>query len=714
LTVDGTAKPGTAPPDFQMEGLWQALGRLDRMLERASTAADAAFGSATAEPYRGLYITSDDVRRLVRRGAGEPLLAGAEPETSAAMPAASRFPWLQQTFGLDTIDLDIVLIALAPETDLRYERLFAYLQDDVTRRRPTVDLALNLLCASRDAKIVARGRFSPEAPLMRHRLLQLSPDTAGTPPPLLAHVLKLDDPIVRFLLGQSGLDARLQSVARLEPAASPHDMQPGAADQAMMRALASGIRPHFHLEGPATGEKAASAARLAAGLRSPVLTVDLARLSLLTGDLDGTIDVLFREAQLLNAVLYLDGLDALLTPDKAYAAQALHARLEQAHGVVISAGERPCGARFETMTTVAIGEPDFHQRRSTWVAELLDHGISADDRHLDDLASRYRLTEAQIHRAVGSAVRQAALGRTKPGPHDFARASRLQVRRDPGTLARKVTPFYSWNDLVLPPDQIAHLQELCRQARYKHIVYGDWGFDRKLSLGKGLSALFSGPPGTGKTMAVEVIANDLGLELYKIDLSQVVSKYIGETEKNMDKLFAEARAGNAILFFDECDALFGKRTTVQDAHDRYANIEIAYLLQKLDEHEGLSILASNLRQNLDIAFTRRLTFIIEFPFPDVDSRRRLWHAIWPPEVPRSKELDLEFLATQFKLPGGAVKNIAVAAAFLAAEARSELTTEHVLWATRREMEKSGRRVARSEFGPYGDRMDTMAGGGLHA
>jgi SpoVK/Ycf46/Vps4 family AAA+-type ATPase len=313
---------------------------------------------------------------------------------------------------------------------------------------------------------------------------------------------------------------------------------------------------------------------------------------------------------------------------------------------------------------------------------------------------------------VNVAVKQAALGDVPPAASDLARSARLQVRRDPGSLARRVTPFYGWDDLILPADQVAQLQELCRQARYRHIVYGDWGFDRKLSLGKGLTALFSGPPGTGKTMAVEVIARDLGLELYKIDLSQVVSKYIGETEKNMDRLFTDARAGNAILFFDECDALFGKRTTVQDAHDRYANIEIAYLLQKLDEHDGLSILASNLRQNLDAAFTRRLTFIVEFPFPDDDSRRRIWQSIWPAGVPRSKDLDLDFMATQFKLAGGAVKNIAVAAAFLAAEDRSELRTEHLLWATRRELEKAGRRVPRSEFGRYGERMDGLAAGGV--
>ena len=698
-----------SPPAFEIAGLWQALGRLDRMLERATVAADAAAGSASTEPYRGLYITSEDVRRLIRRAPGEPLAAAQD--SAGSMPAGSRFPWLQQAFNLDPIDLDIVLIALAPETDLRYERLFAYLHDDLTRRRPSVDLTLNLLCATREAKIVARGRFSPEAPLMHHRILQLLPDGAGPAPPLLAHFLKLEEPIVRFLLGQHGLDARLQTVARLElapPAGAPVE----APDRAMARAIAAGSRPHFHLEGPSTGEKESAAGRLAAQRKVPLLIADLARLAAAPGELESALDAFLREAQLLNAVLFLDDLDALLTTDRAAAAEALRFRLDRSDQVVVAAGERACGARFPTLTPIAVAEPGFHDRRAVWLSETRAKNISIDDRGLDELAARYRLSDTQIRRAVAATVKQSALGEAAAGAADLARSARLQVRRDPGTLAVRITPVYDWADLVLPSDQVAQLKELCRQARFRHVVYGDWGFDRKLSLGKGLTALFSGPPGTGKTMAVEVIAKDLGLELYKIDLSQVVSKYIGETEKNMDRLFTDARAGNAILFFDECDALFGKRTTVHDAHDRYANIEIAYLLQKLDEHDGLSILASNLRQNLDAAFTRRLTFIVEFPFPDDESRRRIWQSIWPADVPRSKDLDLDFMATQFKLAGGAVKNIAVAAAFLAAEDRSELRTEHLLWATRRELEKAGRRVPRSEFGRYGERMDALAGGGL--
>jgi SpoVK/Ycf46/Vps4 family AAA+-type ATPase len=714
VSPERTTDTGT-PPAFEVDGLWQALGRLDRMLERATQAADAAAASAAPEPYRGLYITSDDVQRLIRRNPGEPLATGAAIDASM-MPAGSRFPWLQQTFGLEPIDLDIMLMALAPETDLRYERLFAYLQDDVTRRRPSVDLALNLLCATREAKLLARNRFSSDAPLVSERLIQVIPDGSGPAPPLLAHFLKLDESVVRFLLGQTGLGSRVRSIAQLASApAAPRDASSAAVDQAIARAIASGNPPHFHLEGPPSGEKAAVVERLAAIRRLPVLTGDLGRAASETVvEFETTIETLLRDAQLLGAVLYLENFDALLTPDKSGVADALRSRLDRTSQLVVASGERPCGPRFRTMTSIRVVEPDFYERRAIWVAELHDRQITIDPRGLDELASRYRLSDTQIHGAVSRTVRQAALGRTPATVADLAAAARQEVRRDPGTLARRVAPFYSWNDLVLPADQIAQLKELCRQARLRHVVYGDWGFDRKLSLGKGLSALFSGPPGTGKTMAVEVIANDLGLELFKIDLSQVVSKYIGETEKNMDRLFNEARAGNVILFFDECDALFGKRTTVQDAHDRYANIEIAYLLQKLDEHDGLSILASNLRQNLDVAFTRRLTFIVEFPFPDEQSRLRIWQSIWPAEMPRSKDLDLEFMATQFKLPGGAVKNIAVAAAFLAAESHSEVSTEHLLWAARREIEKSGRRVASAEFGRYRERMDALGAGGLCA
>jgi SpoVK/Ycf46/Vps4 family AAA+-type ATPase len=233
-------------------------------------------------------------------------------------------------------------------------------------------------------------------------------------------------------------------------------------------------------------------------------------------------------------------------------------------------------------------------------------------------------------------------------------------------------------------------------------VYSEWGFDHKLSLGKGLNILFAGPSGTGKTMAAEIIAHELSLDLYKIDLSTVVSKYIGETEKNLARIFAEAETSNAILFFDEADALFGKRSEVRDSHDRYANIEISYLLQKMEEYEGVVILATNLRKNMDDAFVRRMHFGVEFPFPTEPYRRRIWEGIWPADTPRDPDLDLDFMAQHFEMAGGNIRNIALAAAFLAADDGQTVGMPHLIRATQREYQKMGKVVVEREFGKYAE------------
>jgi SpoVK/Ycf46/Vps4 family AAA+-type ATPase len=264
-------------------------------------------------------------------------------------------------------------------------------------------------------------------------------------------------------------------------------------------------------------------------------------------------------------------------------------------------------------------------------------------------------------------------------------------------LARKISPKKTWDNIILPADQLRQLREICNQVKYHHIVGQQWGFDETLSLGKGINVLFSGSSGTGKTMAAEVIANELQLDLYKIDLSQIVSKYIGETEKNLDRVFTAAENANAILLFDEADALFGKRSEVKDAHDRYANLEVAYLLQKMEEYEGVTILTTNLRQNLDEAFTRRIRFIIEFPFPEVDYRLQIWQGIFPKQMPLGEDVDLPLMAQQFKLAGGNIRNIALAAAFLAAEDGESVGMKHLLQATKREFQKMGRLVNEDDF-----------------
>ena len=258
------------------------------------------------------------------------------------------------------------------------------------------------------------------------------------------------------------------------------------------------------------------------------------------------------------------------------------------------------------------------------------------------------------------------------------------------TLVQKIDGRRGWDELVLPARPQTLLKELASEARYRGQVLGRWGFEKKLTLGKGLTALFSGPPGTGKTMAAQIVASELELDLYRIDLSQVVSKYIGETEKHLRQVFEDAEATRAVLFFDEADALFGKRSDVQDAHDRYANIEVGYLLQKIEEFDGIAILATNFRQNLDDAFIRRMRFIVEFPFPDEAQRAGIWNVTFPPQAPLASDVDFRALARDVRLAGGYIRNIGLTAAFYAAGDGGVICMEHLARAAAREYEKLGR------------------------
>ena len=320
----------------------------------------------------------------------------------------------------------------------------------------------------------------------------------------------------------------------------------------------------------------------------------------------------------------------------------------------------------------------------------------ASDADAGALASKFRFTPGQIQDAVGGSWKSRPLALAGALGHSRRKIFMPHVARSRTQSStpwrEKSRPVHTWKDIVLPADALAQLAEMCQRVAQSYRVLGEWGFAAKLSTGKGVNALFAGPSGTGKTMAAGILANELGLELYKIDLSQVVSKYIGETEKNLDSIFTAAENSNVILFFDEADALFGKRSEVRDSHDRYANIEISYLLQKMEDYEGVAILATNLRQNLDEAFVRRLAFSINFPFPDEADRRRIWSGIWPDGMSFANNVDFDLLARQFKLSGGNIKNVALAAAFLAAADGGIVNMSHLLHAIRREFQKLGKVV----------------------
>jgi SpoVK/Ycf46/Vps4 family AAA+-type ATPase len=696
-----------------------ALKRLDQLLARAVRAAQIAYGQgAVADPYRGLYIGQDEVERLLARDSTISILwrEAAEPDESPteSLNSHARLSWLQRAFGLSNFDLDVVLIALALEIDLRYGRLYAYLQDDVTRKRPTVDLVLNLLCASAEEKLTGRSRFAPTAPLLAHRLLHLITEPNQIQPPLLAQAIKLDDQILRLIIEQDSLDERLVSYCELSrPAVRLKDLSIADHIKQIIGRLGKEAKQtrrslRLYVSGPREVGHQLVAEGLAAEVGSSVLSLDLLTLSHNAADVAQILPLTCREAWFQNAILFIEGLEALRREEH----EAQYSRIIDAlaghTGTIILAGTGPWvppGRGFEGVVTIVLSFPESVQRRTCWDRSLSNAGLPVTSETLDALAETFQLTSSQIADAVATAQSTAAAYAPGNKPKMQSRvvaelfaAARAQSGHDLAKLAKKITPVPTWDDIVLPVDTLAQLRELCQRVIQRRRVLSEWGFDKKLSLGKGVNALFAGSSGTGKTMAAEVIANELRLDLYKIDLSGVVSKYIGETEKNLDRIFTAAEQANAILFFDEADALFGKRSEVRDSHDRYANIEISYLLQKMEQYEGITILASNLRQNLDDAFVRRLAFTIHFPFPDEVQRQEIWEKVWPTQVPLAKEVDLEFLAQQFKLSGGNIKNIALASAFLAAADGGKVTMDHLRHATQREYQKLGKSLSTVELG----------------
>jgi MoxR-like ATPase len=688
---------------------------------------------AAEEPFPGLYLSEQEVDALLEQPLGLPHwatvpgpLSTAEVQAAleriragiAQRKAASarrgitlRLDELARLFQLTPIDVDALLICLAPELDLRYQRLYAYLQDDMTRAHPSVDLALNLLCPSLEAKLAARGRFAAAAPLFKHHLLHVFDDPAQPQPSLLGKGLKVDERVAGYLLGADDLDARLLSYARhIAPQARLDDLLLPADLKRRLNLLVRGSTGEglvLYFQGGYGLGKQTAAEALCRELGRGLLVVDGEEL-LRVKDVafDTLARLVGREALLLDANLYWTGFDALLADDKGAWCQALLRQLAERPGLAFLAGEtawEPSGDCWQRpFIRVEFPRPGAAERQALWAGALDGSGPELD---LAALASRFRLGGGQIRDAAATA-RNLARWRDPEACQvsmaDLFAACRLQSNRKLAALAQKITPHYTWDDIVLPRDRMAQLREICHQLKYRATVYEAWGFDRKLSLGKGLAVLFAGPSGTGKTMAAEVMAHALELELYKIDLSMVVSKYIGETEKNLARIFAEAETSNAILFFDEADALFGKRSEVKDAHDRYANIEISYLLQRMEAYEGMTILATNLRQNMDEAFVRRLHCTVEFPFPSEGDRRRIWQGIWPAETPLDPALDLDGLARRFELTGGNIRNIALAAAFLAASDGQVVRMPHLLHATRREYQKLGKVVTAGEFGEYAE------------
>lgn len=620
---------------------------------------------------------------------------------------------LARCFHLSEFEQQALVICLAPQIDARYEKLYAYLQNDLTKKLPSIDLILDLLYQDPEDRLRYLTYFHPSLPLRHFHLVESVENESGTS--AAQRSLRANWRIIHYVLGNQAVDERLIGDLRFFP---PLDWQKVVIPEALKNRLQvlfqlavenpSGQRPIIYLHGRSGVGKKTLARALCGDVELMMLVVNLQRLVASPETLQAKVRLVLREGLLQPAAIFFDHVERLETLKDEYASlfDDLIQEIADMGWITFLGSENPLPSallELSAICPVEIPRPGHEAQNALWKVHLDGELLQSEMPSFDRLTASFDLTGGQIALAVRRA-RQSALARDPEQGEvnlaDLMANSRIESQPRLTALARKIEPQYCWRDLVLPDEQMQQLCELSNQVKHRSAVMVDWGFANKLSLGRGLNALFAGPSGTGKTMAAEVIANDLGLDLYKIDLSAVVSKYIGETEKNLSRVFTEAEHSNAILFFDEADALFGKRSEVKDAHDRYANIEIAYLLQKMEEYEGITILATNLRKNIDEAFTRRIRFIIEFPLPEEEYRRRIWQGIWPQGTPLAPEVDLGFMSRQFKFAGGNIRNIALTAAFYAADNGKAVGMKHLILATKREYQKMAKLCMKSEFGEY--------------
>ncbi len=664
LAPEDPAGPPSSLVQPGHSGLLPALARLDGIL---------AARLAEASPQR---------QPVPSRGALVAVRPDRDPEGIAAV------------FDLSPVEVDLLVLAAAPELDSWYGRAFGLLQDDLTRRRPTVGWAVELLSASAD-RLAARALLGPWAPLVRHGLVGVEGAPGDGNAPFPDRELVVDARVIGHLLGDDRLDDRL--VGTTQVVDTPCTLAELVLDPSLRDRLArlttSAPTGLVELRGPAgSGREAVAGAIAHAWGVDRLIRVHVRQLPMAdVAAFDDHTMWIIREARLTGAATYWDGVDALLAEGREPVRERWTRRVTEERFAFVARSDNGAGG-YPTAAAVALTRPSQDQRAQLWAHELAARGTSAEPEEVALVASAFRFGPA----AIADAVTLAFGAGSGEAPAELTAAARTVARRGLDGRAERVPKVADWDDLVLPADRRDQLQALVDHVRHRGVVHDAWGVDRAGGA-RGVCAMFVGPSGTGKTMAAGVVAGAIGLDLYRVDLARVVSKYIGETEKNLSRIFDAADAGDAVLFFDEADALFGRRSEVRDAHDRYANLEVSYLLQRIEAHGGVVMLSTNLRKNIDEAFLRRLHHVVEFPMPAAADRRRLWARAWPATAPVDPGLDRDALADRFELSGGSIRNVAVAAAVAAAAACSLITGAHVLAAVRQEHRKLGRIVADDLF-----------------
>ncbi len=598
--------------------------------------------------------------------------------------ARSALETLCTAFRLSPFERDLLALCAGVELDSSIAALCAEAQGDPQRVSPTFSLALAALPGAHWSAL------APDAPLRYWRLIE--PATGGL---LTRAPLRIDERVLHYLTGIACIDERLRVlVTPIHAAVSLLPSHQALAERIaeVWRRARSGVLPIIQVCGDdrATRQAVAAAAGAAVGLT--VYALHAAVMPAALAEAEMLVRLWEREATLNAGALLVECDD--VDPSDTGRASLLTWLLERTGGALILSARDRWRPMQRVTVTIDVHRASSYEQRDAWRAAL---GVVADrlDGHVDRLVSQFNLSAHAIYAASAEALGQLQDHTGRDAAQVVWEASRAQARPRLDDLAQRIESSVTWEDLVLPAPQRHLLHDIAAHVRQRARVYETWGFAARGSRGLGISALFAGASGTGKTMAAEVLANELRLDLYRIDLSSVVSKYIGETEKNLRRIFDAAESGGAILLFDEADALFGKRSEVKDSHDRYANIEVSYLLQRMEAYRGLAILTTNLKSALDTAFLRRIRFVVQFPFPDAAQRAEIWRRSFPSGAP-IEELDFEKLA-RLNVAGGNIRNIALNAAFLAADAGEPIRMVHLLRAARTEYAKLEKQLTDAEI-----------------
>jgi hypothetical protein len=642
---------------------------------------------AGAQLGQGLYVTEADVERAFAELGWLAIDAGAdEAPGDDEASGDDRVGRLAAALELSAFEQFALVTVVAPELDRAFGTIYAFLNDDVALRRATVSL-IHRMAGEGPLSAATIWLLGAGGTLARAGLVEVDGDDSA---PLPRRTLRVAPRVVSHLVGDDRPSPDL--AGRLfTPVAVPSSEAAATA-----KALLAARPPLVYVRETHPGTAVSHAAAILEAAGGETLAVDLTE----SGE-DGPAlaRAAVREALLLRHCLVIAGLDEVIDRERAVVEMIAHSPVP-----IAATGRRTWRQAEPAVVPLLVDAPDI---TADTRAQLWGEVVGQADGELLDVAAAFRIAPERIPAAARAAALDAERREVDLDAEAIHHAIRTHHTGELERLARRITPRADLADLVLPADVYAQVQDIVTWVAHRETVEDAWGMSGKGTKGKGITSLFVGRSGTGKTLTAEVVAGEIGVDMYTIDLATVVSKYIGETEKNLERIFAVAEGVNAVLFFDEADALFGKRTETSDAHDRYANLEVAYLLQRMEQFGGISILATNLRSNIDDAFARRLDFVLTFPSPAVDARRRLWDVHLPASLPVAADIDTAELARRFELSGGDIRNSALAAAYMAAADARPVQMDDLVRAVAREYQKLGRLVTEDDFGAWARVLDAQ-------